>query len=102
MDSSGEVCTPTSYQNPPKPSSVLSLEPCPIQLSIKVAEKDKDKMAQAAHERNQGSSPLVDDGTDAQSLPSLKYLPDDQTDGWVTIEEPMLFAYAGQGPFVSR
>ncbi|KAH6918534.1 ATP-NAD kinase-like domain-containing protein [Coprinopsis sp. MPI-PUGE-AT-0042] len=81
---------------------VLSLDACPIQLSIKVAEKDKHKMAQAAHERNQGSSPLVDDGKDAHSLPSLKYLPDDETDDWVTIDEPMLFAYAGQGPYVSR
>jgi len=34
-------------------------------------------------------------------LPPLKHLPDDK-EGWYTVDEPILFAYAGQGPYVGR
>ncbi|EFI28368.1 hypothetical protein CC1G_13902 [Coprinopsis cinerea okayama7 len=84
---------------------VLAFEACPVQLSIKVAEKDKDKMAEIAHARNQEVCVcnLEDDKTAAAhaSLPALRYLPDDN-DGWYTIDEPILFVYAGQGPYVGR
>jgi hypothetical protein len=26
----------------------------------------------------------------------------DEKDGWITFDKPMLFAYAGQGPYVAR
>ena len=81
---------------------VMSLNQCPVQLSLKVAENDKHKMAQAAHERNQGAAPSIDIPKDAVDLPTLKFLPDDDTEGWMTVDEPMLFVYAGQGPYVSR
>ena len=35
------------------------------------------------------------------TLPPLKYSAED-VDGWVTFKEPILFAYAGKGPYVGR
>ncbi|TFK29975.1 hypothetical protein FA15DRAFT_663292 [Coprinopsis marcescibilis] len=82
---------------------VLAFEPCPVQLSVKIAEKDKDKMAEAAYARNQTPFPSSKDAEagSPSALPSLKYLPDDE-EGWYTLEEPVLFVYAGQGPYVGR
>jgi sphingosine kinase len=85
---------------------VVQLRPCPIQLSVKVAESDKRKIGQNFHirrnedEKGIGTSPSVSDSEDS-ILPPLKYLMDD-TDGWVTIDEPILYLYAGKGPYVSR
>lgn len=82
------------------------MEPCPVQLSVKVAEQDKDKMAEIAHARNQSPTPFAEENAaellaHANSLPPLKYLPDDN-EGWYTVDDPVLFVYAGQGPYVSR
>lgn len=35
-----------------------------------------------------------------QSLPELKHLSD--SEGWTTFEEPLLYVYAGKGPYVGR
>ena len=35
------------------------------------------------------------------ALPALRHLPDDD-EGWMTFEDPILFVYAGQGPYVGR
>lgn len=35
------------------------------------------------------------------SLPALKYTAQD-TDGWITFDKPLLWVYAGKGPYVAR
>lgn len=35
------------------------------------------------------------------TLPALKYLPDEE-DGWTTFDKPVLYVYAGKGPYVGR
>jgi len=77
---------------------------CPVQLSVKIAETDKHKMAAIAHARNLDDSIHVDQSNGDPPngpLPPLQYLPEDE-DGWHTIEEPLAWIYAGQGPYVSR
>jgi sphingosine kinase len=46
-------------------------------------------------------SPLVAEDAESDALPSLRYSIDD-TDGWITVDEPILYLYAGKGPYVSR
>lgn len=80
-------------------------DPCPIQLSIKVATDDKDAMAESLLSAPTADTCVASVNDQAKSptgpLPPLKYLPDDK-EGWVTFEEPILFVYAGQGPYVGR
>ena len=38
---------------------------------------------------------------ETSTLPPLKYGKDD-TEGWTTFDKPLLFAYAGKGPYVGR
>jgi sphingosine kinase len=75
-------------------------------LSIKVAEHDKHVMAEALHARREkneketqpsssSSEVLVSD-----TLPSQKHL--EEEDGWITFDKPILYLYAGQGPYVGR
>lgn len=81
---------------------IVRFKSCPVQLSYKLAENDKAKMAESVKiqrlnfERETSSLPDVE-----STLPPLQYSIDD-TDGWVTCEEPFLYLYAGKGPFVSR
>lgn len=87
---------------------IATLNPCPIELSMKIAEKDKEAMAESFLARSTGttSQPTNEpgqlvNGAGHSALPALRYLPDDK-DGWVTFEDPILFVYAGQGPYVGR
>jgi sphingosine kinase len=86
---------------------VISFKPCPIQLSIKVAERDKHVMAEAlwAQPGNEGE--------EKQSSPSNAEEPIDNTlslpkpsggeeDDWIVFDKPILYLYAGQGPYVGR
>ncbi|TEB20022.1 hypothetical protein FA13DRAFT_1593975, partial [Coprinellus micaceus] len=81
---------------------------CPIQLSIKVKTDDKHAMVEKLLSRNNAAHNIPTTGSGAQpqpelglTLPPLKYYLDD-VDGWVTFEEPILFVYAGKGPYVGR
>ncbi|KAF8964016.1 ATP-NAD kinase-like domain-containing protein [Flammula alnicola] len=88
---------------------ILTFKPCPVQLSFKVAENDKHKMAEDVHARKQESSnptppspPLtVADESTCHSLPPLRYSQDDE-EGWTTFDDPILYVYAGKGPYVAR
>lgn len=88
---------------------VVQFRACPVQLSYKAVEVDKHKMAERAslHRKNNesvpfasSSSPPLENDT-AESLPPLKFQPDD-TEGWTTFDGPLLYVYAGKGPFVGR
>ncbi|KAJ8462809.1 hypothetical protein ONZ45_g17802 [Pleurotus djamor] len=82
---------------------VMQLKPCPVQLSVKIAEKDKKAMAESLQARKRGHFNSSDSPSHPHhpSLPPLKFLPEDE-DGWTTIDEPLLWVYAGKGPYVSR
>ena len=77
-----------------------------MQVSYKLAEKDKQRMAEVAHARTKELASkykllqpiLVSEGS---GLPPLKYLSNDE-DGWTTFDGPILYVYAGKGPYVSR
>ena len=85
---------------------VIKFNSCPIQLSIKIETDDKHAMVETLLPRNNAPHNLPTTGPDVQpelglTLPPLKYSPDD-VDGWVTFEDPILFVYAGKGPYVGR
>lgn len=85
---------------------VVQLKPCTFELSFHAVETDKANMMKAAQERNQlaedGKSPSVNPDAGVKGgLPPLRYLPDSKN-GWSTVDKPMLYAYAGQGPYVSK
>lgn len=87
---------------------VITFKPCPVQLSYKLAESDKDKMAEIAHSSQNdaqampASSPSSEsEGKMVDALPPLKYLPNDD-EGWTSFDKPVLYVYAGKGPYVGR
>jgi len=89
--------------------SVVRFRACPIQLSYKAVELDKYKMAErvSMHRKNKksvpsaSSSPAASENEIAESLPPLKFQSED-TEGWTTFDGPLLYVYAGKGPFVGR
>lgn len=81
--------------------SVVTLPTCKMELSIKLAEQDKMKMANAVRARRAGLSsdipvvplsPPLDDTHD----------PGSPGDTWIKYDKPCLWVYAGKGPYVSR
>jgi len=80
---------------------VIQFKPCPVQLSYKLAEGDKVKMADDLHARRSSEVRAPSTNGDSGPLPPLINLPND-TDGWTTYDEPILYIYAGKGPFVGR
>ncbi|KAF8892551.1 ATP-NAD kinase-like domain-containing protein [Infundibulicybe gibba] len=86
---------------------VIQFKSCPIQLSFKVAESDKFKMAEILqtrrlNDKNEVPSPVLScDAFEGEALPPLRYSNED-TDGWTTFNEPVLYVYAGKGPYVGR
>jgi len=83
-------------------SPVVAFKPCPIEVSVKLVESDKDRMVESLQIRNDKSQPPSPSETATLDgeLPPLQYLDDDK--GWVTFDEPCLYFYAGKGPYVSR
>lgn len=83
-------------------------KPCPVRLSYKAVETDKAKMVDDlkvrranirehyATERGLMATNFDPDG----KLPPLKHSTDEE--GWTTFEEPLLYVYAGKGPYVGR
>ncbi|OBZ75597.1 Sphingoid long chain base kinase 4 [Grifola frondosa] len=96
-------------------NGVLKMKHCPVKLSIKVSESDKKKMVRDLHaSRSKAQAqhgPASDQDIEqaasgssrsaSTSLPPLKYAAMD-SEGWITFEKPMLYLYAGKGPYVSR
>ncbi len=88
---------------------VIQFKACPVQLSYKAAESDKYKMAENVllHRKNKKSertsavSSSVSESDDVEELPPLKFQSTDN-EGWTTFDEPLLYVYAGKGPFVGR
>lgn len=86
-------------------NQVVQFKPCPIQVSYKAVEVDKDKMYDILQKKRgqaiaNDSTAAPDRPTDETALPPLKYSSDD--DGWTTLDEPLLYLFAGKGPYVGR
>ncbi|TFY77172.1 hypothetical protein EWM64_g6844 [Hericium alpestre] len=78
----------------------------PFSISIKAVETDKVKMTQMLESFHasvaDGTSSPPDQLKQADTtLPQMKYSLED-TDGWITFDKPILYFYAGKGPYVSR
>ncbi|KAI0636889.1 ATP-NAD kinase-like domain-containing protein [Trametes polyzona] len=89
---------------------VIRHRSCPVKVSIKVAHTDKRKMVQDMHaERAQAQATFSASALDAPpspagaqdgGLPPLQY-PDTDEDGWITFDRPLVYLFAGKGPYVS-
>ncbi|KAG2134405.1 ATP-NAD kinase-like domain-containing protein [Suillus bovinus] len=84
-------------------SAVIARKSCPIELSMKVVDQDKSRMVDVLHARRAGESPTP------SSLPSSLLSADNKPDSassvhreWTQFKRPILWMYAGKGPFVSR
>ncbi|KAG1756719.1 ATP-NAD kinase-like domain-containing protein [Suillus paluster] len=83
--------------------AIIARKSCPIELSMKVVDQDKSRMMDALYARRGGASPGL-------SSPSSSLLSDDKKldsssssdEEWTRFEKPILWMYAGQGPFVSQ
>lgn len=87
-----------------KPFQVISAKTYRFKISAKIDAADKTAMVEALrnyenlatndeHPRTEVESPSTE-------LPPLQYL--DDHEGWSTFEGPILYFYAGKGPYVSR
>jgi sphingosine kinase len=75
---------------------------CPVRVAIKVAEADKRAMVRACDAARAQAAPAVDDAEpETEALPALQY-DFKSSDGWIEFERPLLYFYAGQGPYVGR
>jgi sphingosine kinase len=75
---------------------------CPVTLSVKVVEQDKHKMVQALHSRQKGSTNNhVSGGSSVKTDLNRPQQAEDER-GWITFDKPLLYVYAGQGPYVGR
>ena len=78
-----------------------------MQLSFKLAENDKDKMAAAVHSREKDKRHVFPVSTGPSSSdkivipPSMEHFHADE-EGWTIFDEPILYDYAGKGPYVGR
>ncbi|KAJ7273740.1 ATP-NAD kinase-like domain-containing protein [Mycena haematopus] len=80
---------------------LVQFKPCPIQLSYKAAELDKEKMFDALQNRRAKGTTNIRNGQEGTALPALKYSTTDD-EGWSVLNEPLLYVYAGKGPYVGR
>lgn len=86
---------------------LLRFKPCPVQLSLKLAETDKEKMAAAVHSREKQKREMVAVSTadspdkTGVSLSPLEHVHTDE-EGWTIFDESILSVYAGKGPYVAR
>jgi hypothetical protein len=82
---------------------VLTRKAYRFAISVKTGMSEKGAMVEALREYT-SSAPHFDvpleGGETTMALPPLRYV--DEQDGWTTFEGPILYMYAGKGPFVSR
>lgn len=82
---------------------VVEFKPCSVQLSFKLEEDDKEKMAVAWQSSKEGRNLTIPPYSKSAKdvLPTLKYLQGEE-DGWTVFNESILYVYAGKGPYVGR
>ena len=81
----------------------MEFKPCPVQLSFKLEEDDKQKMAAAWRSGKEGRNLTLPPSSKSaiDVLPSSKYLQGEE-DGWTVFNGSILYVYAGKGPYVGR
>jgi hypothetical protein len=86
------------------PSQVVTKKTYRFKISAKVGASDKAEMLEALRKHENSAPddehPRADVDSLSTALPPLQYV--DDYDGWTTFEGPILFFYAGKGPYVSR
>ncbi|KAF8798056.1 hypothetical protein BYT27DRAFT_6917060 [Phlegmacium glaucopus] len=84
---------------------LVKFKPCSVQLSFKLEEDNKEKMAAAWQSRKEGRDLTIPNAISSKSvddtLPSLKYLQGEE-DGWTIFNDSFVYVYAGKGPYVGR
>ena len=73
-----------------------------MQLSLKLAETDKEKMAAAVHSRETQKSEVPVAIASSPDQTGISLSPHEGEDGWTIFDEPILYVYAGKGPYVAR
>lgn len=97
---------------------VLTQKKCPVSVSIKAIESDKDKIlstfrassssttssTNTSPPQPNGHAPTADEATTPTGgLPPMKYnFENAEGDGWVGFDKDICFVYAGKGPYVAR
>jgi hypothetical protein len=95
--SSGQFCSDGSMNLP----IVAQFRPCPVELSIKVAVKDKATQLQMVQTRRKVNGDAVV-ATIAQGTEAPLKSSDADGPGWYTFTKPLAYVYGGQGPYVAR
>ncbi|EJU05500.1 hypothetical protein DACRYDRAFT_98209 [Dacryopinax primogenitus] len=98
---------------------VLRMKHCPVKVWLKVAESDKQKIADVfrAHytfntdkshadgtangTANGNASALEEEPAEGEGMPPLKWR-DSDNDGWVEFPEKIIYLYGGMMPYVAR
>ncbi|KAL0577639.1 sphinganine kinase lcb4 [Marasmius crinis-equi] len=84
---------------------LAKMKPCAVELSYKVETVDKKKMVEDLRERrdhpDKTRPPPISSEAESDDLPLLRY-PATDTAGWTVHKEPMMYVYAGKGPYVAR
>jgi sphingosine kinase len=87
--------------------SVAQFKACPAQLSMQLAAQDKEAMVRALQSRrtagSKGQLPTTSGSFPEGDhiSPQLRLSPEDGP-GWYMFDRPMLYVFAGQGPYVGR
>lgn len=98
--------------------TVLTQKKCPVSVSIKAIESDKDKILSTFRASSSNTATSPQQPTDAPAngnghadetttptgaLPPMKYnFENAEGDGWVGFNKDICFVYAGKGPYVAR
>jgi len=109
MDSFAVVRSTTLHIPLPQfhPSHFIAIwqRPCPIQISLKVSERDKHKMHEAYQpawdKQGEDNKTCWDDLDPSEKLPPLKYSETD-ADGWEDLDVPVLYFFGGLIPYASQ
>lgn len=83
-------------------NSVIARKSCPIELSMKVVEQDKSRMMDVLHARRAGESSSPSSVPSLHSADKKPDSPSSSHEEWTRFKRPILWMYAGKGPFVSR
>jgi len=99
------VSTPLAVYLTPSHLIAIWQRPCPINISLKVSERDKHNMNKTYQsawlEQGEDETTCWDELDPSEKLPPLKHSETD-TDGWEDFNVPALYFYGGLMPYVSR
>jgi sphingosine kinase len=80
---------------------VIRYKACPVQLSYKLAENDKQKMAEAVHAKQLATEASATDEP-LEEISANLLQSQNASEGWTSFDERIHYIYAGKGPYVAR